>query len=265
MAEGNTDQRLYSKFIDPKNAKIIPAFSKTNVVNVVNKMVSRRDGKVIGIVDRDLDELKGRIYSPPIFYTDYRDLEMMLINSNALEEVLIEYGDPDMIERFKRANGDIREAIIESAYPLGLLMYVSHVRGYNLNFKNLSFTNFIDKRTLRVDLLKMVQTVIDSTFGCELSKRAVLKDLQAHMSDYEDKKSIARGHDTVKVLLIGLKDTFGSYNSTSLNEGALGGALRLAFSLEEFNNTELYSAVLKWASDRNLRIWQVIQNRSPRP
>lgn len=265
LSEGNTDERLYGKFIDRKDAKIIPAHSKSNVLQVVNKMASRRDGKVLGIVDRDLDELKGRVHSPPVFYTDMRDLEMMLINSHALDDVLSEYGDPDRIQRFERQNGDIREAIIDASYPLGLLMYVSYLRGYNLNFRNLDFRDFIDRRTLKADTARMVQSVIENTYGSEISRKNVHKDLQGQMANHPEKHLIARGHDAVNVLMIGLKDAFGGYNSSNLNEGSLGGALRLAFDEREFGSTELYKQTSKWASDRNIRLWKINRIPDPRP
>ncbi len=257
LAEGNTDHRLYSKFIEPNSVRIIPAHSKSNVINVVNKMTSRRDGKILGIVDRDLDELKGRALSPPIFYTDYRDMEMMLINSAALEDVLTEYADSDRLERFTKQNGSIRHVIIEACYPLGLLMYISYIRGYNLNFKDLDFREFVDRRTLKTDLQKMVNSVINNTFGSELSRKNVLKDLQWQMDDHKEKDRIARGHDGVDVLLIGLKDNFGSYNSNSINEGALGGALRLAYSSDDFRLSNLYLESRKWAESRGLKLWKV--------
>ena len=259
IAEGITDLRLYSKFVDSKDVKVLPAHSKSNVIKSVNKMTARRDGKVLGIVDRDLDELKGRIFSPPIFYTDYRDLEMMLINSAALDDVLTEYADHDRLERFQRQNGNIREAVIDACYPLGLLMYVSYIRGYNLNFKNLDFRDFVDKRTLKTDVQKMVNAVINNTLGSEISRKNVLKDLQWQMGDHKHKEKIARGHDCVDVLLLGLKDGFGSYNSLSINEGGLGGALRLAFSSDDFRISLLYEESSKWAISRGIQLWKINQ------
>jgi hypothetical protein len=257
LAEGNTDLRLYSKFTEKDSVRIIPAHSKSNVIKAVNKMGARRDGKILGIVDRDIDELKGRNVSPPIFYTDYRDLEMMLITSTALEDALTEYGDPDRIDKFQRQYGPIRKVIIESSYPLGLLMYLSYLRGYNLNFKGLDFRTFIDKRTLRMDIQKMVQAVISNTYGSELSSRNVLKDLQLQMAEHKDSQLIARGHDTVDVLLIGLRDNFGSYNANMLNEGSLGGALRLAYDSDDFSSTTLYKESRKWAESRGVRLWSL--------
>jgi len=264
LSEGNTDQRLYGKFIDPVGTKIIPAHSKSNVVSVVNKMSTRGDGKVLGIVDRDLDELKGRVFSPPIFYTDYRDLEMMLINSGSLDDVLAEYGDSERLQRFVKQFGDIRMAVVSAAYPVGLLMYVSFIRGYNLNFRGLNFRDFIDKRTLKVDDAKMVQAVIRNTYGSEVSRKGVHRDLVSQYSQHPDKELIARGHDAVDVLLIGLKDNFGSYNSSSLSEGGLGGALRIAFTMDDFSKTKLYAATKKWADSRGIKLWKVNRRRIPR-
>jgi len=262
IAEGNTDQRLYGKFMDPKEARIIPAHSKSNVISVVNRMSARRDGKLLGIIDRDLDDLKGRLQSAPLFYTDFRDLEMMILNSDALSDVLAEYGDTDRIERFVHQNGRVLDAIVASAYPLGLLMYVSHLRGYNLNFKNLDFRDFIDRRTLRMDVMRMVQSVIENTLGCELNRKNVHRDLMNQEPNHPDKMMIARGHDAVNILLIGLKESFGGYNSFNLNANGLGGALRIAYSADNFKSTSLYKETLKWSENRG-RIWKLTGNRGP--
>ena len=263
LAEGNTDLRLYSKFIEPASVKVIPAHSKNNVMKAVIKMDHRKDERIIGIVDRDLDILKGHEVSPPLFYTDYRDMEMMLISSSALDDVLTEYGDLERMEKFQKQNGGIRDVIIAAAYPLGILMYLSYLRGYNLSFKGLDFRNFINKRTLDVDLQRMVSEVIGNTMGSELSAKNVLRDLQNQMEIEKDKQQIARGHDTVSILTIGLKDNFGSYNSNSINENVLGGALRLAYDSDDFMTTSLYSETKRWAEARGISLWKVIRNRDP--
>ena len=264
ITEGNTDQRLFNKFVDRSESRIIPAHSKDNVCSVVNKMNSRRDGKVLGIVDRDIDDLKGRLLSPPIFYTDYRDMEMMLINSPALDGVLLEYGDPDRMDRFVKQYGSVREVIIASAYHIGLLMYVSYIRGYNLNFKDLNFRSFISRKDLSLDVQEMVQEVIRNTSGCELSFRGVVKDLISFESKYPNKVAISRGHDSVDILIIGLKDVFGTYNSSYLNAGSLGGALRLSYTSDLFVKTKVYAETARWAESRNTKIWNVTPSPYPR-
>ena len=79
------------------------------------------------------------------------------------------------------------------------------------------------------------------------------------MGDHKHKEKIARGHDCVDVLLLGLKDGFGSYNSLSINEGGLGGALRLAFSSDDFRISLLYEESSKWAISRGIKLWKINQ------
>jgi hypothetical protein len=263
LTEGTTDQRLFNKFIDKRSTRTIPAYSKDNVRSVVNKMSYRGDGKVMGIVDRDLDELEGRVLSPPIFYTDYRDMEMMLINSPALDQVIAEYGDTDRVERFEKQYGSIRDTVISSAYHIGLLMYISIIRGYNLNFRNLNFRNFINKKDLGMDVHKMIREVILNTSGCEISSKGIERDLSMLESKHSDKIPFARGHDAVDILLIGLRDNFGAYNASNLNEGALGGSLRLAYSAEYFAKTRLLAETSEWARTRGTSLWSL--NRSSYP
>ena len=64
-----------------------------------------------------------------------------------------------------------------------------------------------------------------------MGRKALLSRLDDAAQDLEDQWDAARGHDTVSILLIALKKNFGSFNSRGLNEGELGGALRLAFSV----------------------------------
>lgn len=55
VSEGNTDMRLYDKFVVKGSVMTIPAHSKDNVRRVVTKMASRKDKAILGIMDRDMD------------------------------------------------------------------------------------------------------------------------------------------------------------------------------------------------------------------
>ena len=79
--------------------------------------------------------------------------------------------------------------------------------------------------------------------------------------DLEDPWDAARGHDTVDILLIAFKKNFGSFNSRGLNEGELGGALRLAFSDQCFVETELYRSTSEWAAENGVTLWDIVSRR----
>lgn len=267
MVEGVTDERLFEKFIDKDSVRIIEAHSKDNVRQVVKDMSGPRgDGKVFGIVDADLDRLRGRRVKPPLFHTDCRDMEMMVIRSNALEDVLDEYGERERLDRFRETVGPVRDALVSASYPLGLLMYISQREGLNLSFKDLEFDRFVDPRTLTLNAGAMVGEVIRNSKSVRMGRKAILSRLEREAAALDDPWDAARGHDTVDILLLALKRNFGSFNSRHLGQGELGGALRLAFSDRCFEKTELYRATSEWAESRGLTIWSMVsRGRTPPP
>jgi hypothetical protein len=256
VVEGVTDGRLYGKFIDRDETKIITAFSKDNVRRSVNEVWGRRgDKKVIGIMDADLDRLCGKTYSPPLFLSDKRDMESMIMSTGALEDVLTEYSDPELLEGFEEKYGKVRDILARSAYPVGLLMFVSARERIGFSFKNLDHSAFIHRKTLAIDIRKM----IDEVFSQSLNKGAGKKELADMIAEEEetlnDPWNAVRGHDAAAVLVIGLSETFGSYNSAGMNEGRVTGALRLAFGLGYFAETDLYKDITRWSQRNNFTLW----------
>ncbi|MBQ8178950.1 MAG: DUF4435 domain-containing protein [Candidatus Methanomethylophilaceae archaeon] len=259
MVEGVTDQRLFEKFIDKDGVRIAVGHSKDNVRNVVRTMSERRgDRRTIGIVDADLDRLRRRRVSPPLFHTDCRDMETMAIRSNALDDVLDEYCDVDALGSFTGSVGPVRDAVVGSSVPIGLLMHVSQRDGLGLRFKDLDFNRFVNPRTLSIDVHTMVSDVIGNSNGRRIGRRELLQRLDDEMASLSDPWDAARGHDAVDILLIGLKRNFGSFNSRSLTEGELGGALRLAFSDHCFMGTRLYADTSEWSEREGVPLWDLV-------
>ena len=256
VVEGATDSRLYSKFIDSDKVRILVAHSKNNVVQSVNELRTRRkDDRVIGFIDRDMDPMLGKKRSPPIFSTDKRDMESTVMASPAMKDILAEYGNREKIEAFEKRFGSVQEAVAKSAAPVGMLMYVSYKRGMNLSFKDLDFTRFIDDRDLRIDIHRMVSEVYNCSMPQTYPKGTIADIVRGSLQDIPDKWTIARGHDAVSVLRIGLRSVFGDYNSRNITSGELGGALRLAFSREYFEKTKFYKDTDEWAKNNGLALW----------
>lgn len=258
LVEGVTDERLFEKFVDKEHVQIIEAHSKDNVRHAVKDMKSsRKDERVIGIIDADLDRLLGRRVKPPLFHTDCRDMEMMVIRSNALDDVLDEYCEREPLMKFTESVGPVREALLSASYPIGLLMFISQTEGLNLSFKDLEFERFVNSRTLSLNVESMVDAVIFNSKNCRMGKKALLSRLSREAENLDDEWNAARGHDTVDILLLALKRNFGSFNSRNLNEGELGGALRLAFSDACFRSTVLFADTDKWARTNGVELWDL--------
>ena len=265
IVEGITDSRLFGKFVDRGEVNIVIAHSKDNVRGVVKEMSGRRrDRKTLGIMDPDLERLRGRHARPPLFHTDCRDMEMMAIRSNALDDVISEYGDPEKVDRFEERFGPIRDALVSSSYPIGLLMFISQERGLNLSFKNLTFNRFINPASMALDARQMVSEVLDNSRSARIGRKELLRVLNDEAEQLDDMWEAARGHDTISILLIGLKRSFGGFNASGLDEGSLGGALRLAFSDECFRSTRLYADTTEWADEEGIPLWRLTQPEGPR-
>ena len=258
VVEGVTDSRLYWKFVDRRDVRIVVAHSKDKVRTSVSLICEKRgDCKVIGIIDSDLDRLKHKRPKGPVFMTDYRDAESMMISSDALDDVLAEYADPELLALFESKFGPVRERVRAGAYPLGLLMYVSDRNGLGLSFKSLDFRTFIDRRDLGCDTRAMIRESISNTNSDRTGEKYTSRLLESEMEKNHDVGEVCRGHDLVNVLLIGLRDNFGAGNAKHLREGELGGALRLAYDDEVFAKTQLYKDTKEWCDGIGTPLWKI--------
>ncbi|MBR3476650.1 MAG: DUF4435 domain-containing protein [Candidatus Methanomethylophilaceae archaeon] len=257
LVEGVTDDRVYGKFL-ASEAHIIQCHSKDAVKRCLTELVQRRGVKeVIGIADADLDLLEDKRPSPPLFYTDCRDMEMMCIESNAFDDIIDEYGDREKVRSFEDRYGSVRDSVIEASYPVGLLMHVSKKGGLGLNFGDLDVSRFVNPRTISIDMAAMIDVVVMNSRPSGISKKTLLRQLEDEIRNLDDPWIAARGHDTVAILLLVLQKGLGSFNARSLTEGALGGSLRLAFSDSDFARTQLYADTKKWADEAGLDLWNI--------
>ena len=256
LVEGVTDSRLYGKFADRYECDMIPAHSKENVKMTVKEMTVRRnDKKVIGIIDSDTDRLKGISYSQPLFATDCRDSEAMMLSSPAFENIIVEYGDRDKVASFESKYGNIRDAVLLACYPLGLLMFISERNDDSLCFKDLDHTLFIEKKGLKLNENAMIGAILDNSPHFTGDLKTITAMLKKETGNDHDPWDVCRGHDMTAVLAFGLRDVFGSYNCRHIRTGELSGALRLAYDKETFHATKLFKDVSAWSTGAKTKVW----------
>lgn len=255
VVEGATDVRLYGKFA-ADGVRIIAACSKSNVKKSMLECARRREFGTIGIVDKDIDGMLGKSSKAPVFETDRHDMESTLMCTQAFDAVLAEYGDKAKMESFEEANGDIKKAVALAAAPICILMYISYRRGMNLSFKDLDHERFVSRRNLSIDVSKMIENVYYQSMGQMYSKTYISEQIRDILRKYEDPWDAVRGHDAVSVLTIGLREIFGSYNARALNDNSVSGALRLAYSPEDFRKSKLFLESAKYAESKGLALWK---------
>ncbi|MGC8541538.1 MAG: hypothetical protein ACP5QA_13045 [Phycisphaerae bacterium] len=246
VLEGDTDKKVYLGPFDKQQVRHVCA--GPFVAAVIQRLNSTATVGVFGIMDADFCRLDGSCPSVDnLFFTDYHDLEVGLVFSNAFSKVVRELGSE---EKLKRAMGDggvdaLREALLKAAAPLGALRWVSLLSSYALNFEKIEFSKFVDDALLTGDTTRMCNLV------CQRSgKHGLLQDtlsgVAAVFEGNPDQKQLCCGHDMVEVMGLALRKCWGTRDKSDVSEEVLSRSLRLAYGKPEFTGTLLYKALKNW-------------------
>jgi hypothetical protein len=254
LVEGSTDERVYKHFIAEDRCQIIVAHSKENVIDVLAILEKDNFLGVLAIADADFMVLEEKQpFSQNLLLTDMHDLELMMINSPALEKVLAELGSIEKIAKFEeKYQKNIRSLLIECAIPIGYLRWVSLREKLSLKFEALKFEKFIHKEILTIDTIQLIRIVQSHTTANIGPHKPSLKDDELHgriqqlSSDSHDSWHVCCGHDVVSILSLGLRKAIGSNNSQGVETDHVEMCLRLAYEWSYFSQTQLYAAIQNW-------------------
>lgn len=260
IVEGDTDARLYKKFVDPQFCKVVVAHDKFNAINSMNLLEDDKFKGVLGVVDADFWRLEGiEPKSNNLFYTDTHDLETMILRSKALESVLVEFSNETTLNEFiKKRRRSLREILLEAGVTIGYLRWFALKENLYLRFNNLDMSKFINKKTLTLNKNKFFDEVRRHSKHAHVT----IDKMSRGLSDLENKKfdpwQISVGHDLVDILYLGLKRNFGGYNTKSLGVGSLESSLRLAYNYAHFQDTQLFTHLREWEQKTGKRILRQI-------
>ena len=242
LVEGYLDMGVYKKFFNGNECKLVFSCGKENALKALFILKNDSFKGILAIVDSDFYRIDGNIpeYSN-LFLTDYHDLESMIISSNALEDILHEFGNHNKIKF------DIRGKLYECGSCLGFFRWISSKSKENLclKFKGINFLNFINKNTLILDIKKLINEVIKNSNQNISKKNIELKILKLKNSNH-DLKEICSGHDLVEILYIGLKYIFGNRKTISLDLDVFDSTIRLSYNYSYFSKSNLFAELKKW-------------------
>ncbi|MEB3282448.1 MAG: DUF4435 domain-containing protein [Lyngbya sp.] len=246
IVEGDADKRFYKNLVDQEKCQINIALGKSNVIRVLDILESDKFLGVLAIIDADFDKLEGNLPTQEnLLLTDNHDLEIMLLQSPALEKVLGEFGSEEKIQKL---NQDIRSILLAGGVYIGYLRWISLKESLNLKFEGLSFSRFIDKKTLAIDKIKLIVAVKNNSQKFQIDEREIEQKMESLERDNHDAWCVCCGHDLIEILSIGLCKFLGSNNSKDVEADQIEKILRLAYESSYFRNTKLYSLIQQWES-----------------
>lgn len=241
LLEGGDDVRFWLRRTHG-DCEIVLAENKPNVVGGIVRLDRQDFDGALGVVDSDYDALMGvRRESRNVVATDAHDLECLLCRSEALGAVLAEFGVAARIRRFETASGlDIRHCLLERALVFGRLRWASLRHGDTSSLQKIRVPRFVDENTWEVDdegLLHALQTESAGTTETWAQRIAELPPA--------DPWYVARGHDMVDILRIGLRKVLGNIGP-QVGRKEIARILRQAMSKEDLAATGLHADVRQW-------------------
>ena len=245
VIEGDNDNRFFLTKTLPGNPKPVIALGWENVVGVVSKVFEENiTSVVLGFIDRDYREYLGiHVEQDNVVVSDYRDLEVTLFESEALLKVLVEFGSTAKLPNDSFGEIDVaavRERIYEITQNMGRLRYTSLRNEWNLSFRDLDFSKFIDPRSLSIDE-GMLLTILNSNKETKLTSddinRAFNEELPSGLNSYQ---FISNGHDIYEVLGISLRRLWGSNSTKAVCSKEISRCFRIGYSDAEFTRTAMY-------------------------
>ena len=246
VVEGRDDRLFFEQFIDTDACKVIVADGKQNVAEVIGILDAKRFPGVVGVVDADLDHIEGiEQESDNVIVLETVDLEALLIQSPALDRVLVERGSAAKIARFGK---DVRKALLEATLMIGCLRLHSMRTRLSLKFGEINYAKCIDEASLTVDVHFLVREVKNCSRRFDLRCQDLVQSIDSIQLSLEDPWLVCYGADMVALLAFGLRKTLGTNNSQAVAPDVLRMSLRLAFQRSDLNKSQLASDLHDWTA-----------------
>lgn len=246
LVEGITDIRFFNAYrLDNRIIYESPENGKREVISAVSQLRHAGNDAVYGVCDADFDELSGVNYEG-VFYTDAHDLEMMLVKGGVVDKFIMSYTDRKLIqgELAETFCHDVKMNILCACYKIGLLKWYNYLTHSNLNFKGITYRDFVSVNSTEV-------LVDDSEYISHVIKRSRVgehfntEDLFNEMRKLElmspDHFSICNGHDFICILKMMYGTNISVNRSMRLDE--IDSYMRMSYDNHTFRTTKLYNCL----------------------
>lgn len=247
LVEGDTDARLYGQFIDASQCSVVNCINRDNVLGAVLLLDASQFRGVIGLVDGDFAEVSNdNAPSPNIVRTQGNDTEMMIVDSPALDKVLLQYGSEQKIATICAvSNATVKQIIAGEAAKIGLMRLASKRRGWNLKFKGMSY-QFTTNSGSTVDSAAIAARVLARTGVGAPNANDLQQECAALAALCHDNFLLSNGHDYVRILARAFKRDIGTTNVFESDSSELEKVLRVAYERGYFAQTTTAEAIRNW-------------------
>jgi hypothetical protein len=244
LVEGPGDSRFFKRVVSHEWCSVFHAGNRQLAQDALRILEEQREPGVLAIIDGDCDHIVGRSTAGPnLLVTHTRDVEGIVLCTDALRALLIEFDLPE--DAFGK-NPGIRA--LAAMAPLGFLRYVIQTRQWQVRMARLDYLAFVDTATLSCDKkalcshlhsLTITSGVTDADYGVELLR---LDSLNLHPS------LVARGHDVTEMLAAAMRVRLGKTKKQGapIDGARIESYLRIAYPTANFRECALGNQICDW-------------------
>lgn len=247
ILEGSTDIRLFRSLLNSDSVCLESVDGKNNLINVMKDLKDDSNISVIAICDADFDHinnLSSDREESNIYLTDVHDSETMLVDSPSLKSFIDEYSNHS---NHTEINGQLKESVLSVAQEIGLFRLVNFNDKINLNMKRMNYNNFININKLNIDLDKeqFLSDIINRSKNLKsgIDKEYLFRRYQGERQLDHPVLQVCCGHDIANIVAMLYSQRWISCVQ-NINKDKVESALRLAYTIEHFKNTDLYSKII---------------------
>lgn len=243
LVEGPADVQFWKIRTTKDNVSLINCEGKTKLLDATPILLQTGFTQLAGVYDADFDHLNQISHHQHVLTpTDHNDLEITLLASDALDMLLHEHGDENLLKVFEATQGvSVAQHIQKLATEFGQLRFLQQKLKHSFSFNTLTPYRFVDQETWTIK-----KTELHSAYA-HLAGLST-ENLQALIEQHIPSASgwdLCQGHDALCILAQGLKKTIGNTNK---KENEWLKILRGAYSKEMLSKTHMYGKLRTFES-----------------
>jgi len=258
LLEGKTDIKLFRNIFSYSYTDTTELKGKSKLKTALDILTSEGYLNIIGIKDADFDHLETPNYPNNLFMTDYHDMEVQMIESNAFNSVINEYAISDI---YPTLITNLNNIIYNISISIGYIRWFNEkeyerVGSRVLNFNGLNFNNFItiQRANLIFDIDNFLDTLLSHSNNTSLTTQNLKYEITRLQNISTDKLQVSTGHDLAKLISM-LFSIIENSDKINVNQNKIEEALRLSYTIEYFKNTNLFQNLNNWANTNNYRLF----------
>ncbi len=264
IVEGDSDARLFKRFVDFTQCNIVLGYNRDNVLKVATILFSDGFLGFLALVDSDFSELIGEtLDNYNIILTDSNDVEVMIFNTDVFDRFVAEYCSSDKIAAVENnLSLTIREIIMRNACVIGALRYLSRILSWNLDFQNMKY-KYVERVSLNISLDEQIEHLrgrsgTTSMPGVEEVREKVAETI----TSLTTVSLCVCGHDLCEIVSHAVHNVIGRAHHLSRSGAAVEEVFRAAYTQDNFRQSKVHRDIVAW-EDRN-GAFKVLLRRSSR-